>query len=78
MMENGRTILRTYIRALAIEIGRKLGCGAVLNALRRESVGGFSVERGWTIDKLRTVAKAGPHAVSELLEEAAVGAAADG
>jgi len=33
----------TYIRALAFDIGRKLGCGAHLSALRRLRSGAFSV-----------------------------------
>lgn len=34
----------TYIRSLARDIGRALGCGAVLTALRRTSAAGFSVD----------------------------------
>ena len=34
----------TYIRVLAEDIGRELGCGAAISALRRESIGSFSVE----------------------------------
>ncbi|XOF32380.1 MAG: tRNA pseudouridine(55) synthase TruB [Candidatus Electrothrix sp. YB6] len=34
----------TYIRVLAAEIGRKLGCGAHLTALRRTASGGFTVD----------------------------------
>jgi tRNA pseudouridine55 synthase len=34
----------TYIRTLAVDIGRKLGCGAHLIALRRLQSGFFSVE----------------------------------
>ena len=33
-----------YVRAMAQEIGRRLGCGAHLEALRRTRVGGFDVE----------------------------------
>jgi len=33
----------TYIRTLAEDIGKKLGCGAYLTALRREKVGDYSV-----------------------------------
>src|SRR6185436_6463442 len=36
----------TYIRVLAEDIGRKLGCGACLSSLRRTAVGGFFLERG--------------------------------
>jgi tRNA pseudouridine55 synthase len=34
----------TYVRSLAEEAGRRLGCGAHLRALRREGSGGFSIE----------------------------------
>jgi tRNA pseudouridine55 synthase len=36
----------TYVRVLAEDIGRKLGCGGALSALRRESVGGFALSSG--------------------------------
>jgi tRNA pseudouridine55 synthase len=36
----------TYIRVLAEDIGRELGCGACLSGLRRTAVGGFFLERG--------------------------------
>ena len=35
----------TYIRVLAEDIGRELGCGACLSALRREGVGGFRLSQ---------------------------------
>jgi tRNA pseudouridine55 synthase len=35
----------TYIRVLAEDIGRVLGCGGCLSALRREAVGAFSLGR---------------------------------
>ncbi|MFN7087487.1 MAG: tRNA pseudouridine(55) synthase TruB [Burkholderiales bacterium] len=35
----------TYIRVLAEDIGRELGCGACLAALRRTAVGGFRLDR---------------------------------
>jgi tRNA pseudouridine55 synthase len=36
----------TYIRVLAEDIGRALGCGACLATLRRTGVGGFALDRG--------------------------------
>jgi len=36
----------TYVRVLAEDIGRELGCGGCLSALRREAVGGFSLGQG--------------------------------
>lgn len=35
----------TYVRSLARDVGRALGCGAHLRALRRTAVGPFAVER---------------------------------
>jgi tRNA pseudouridine55 synthase len=42
----------TYLRALATEIGRRLGCRAHLGALRRLRVGIFRIEESVTIDSL--------------------------
>jgi tRNA pseudouridine55 synthase len=42
----------TYIRVLAEDIGRALGCGAHLAALRRVAVGKLSVARAVTLDAL--------------------------
>ena len=36
----------TYVRVLAEDIGRELGCGGCLSALRREAVGGFRLSQG--------------------------------
>jgi tRNA pseudouridine55 synthase len=42
----------TYIRVLAEDIGRALGCGAHLTALRRTAVGGMPIARAVTLDAL--------------------------
>jgi tRNA pseudouridine55 synthase len=42
----------TYIRQLAADIGRKLGSGAHLSALRRVGVGPFDVESALSMDEL--------------------------
>ncbi|MCR4925660.1 MAG: tRNA pseudouridine(55) synthase TruB [Clostridiales bacterium] len=42
----------TYIRSLADDIGKKLGCGAVLTNLRRTIAAGFSLEESITIEEL--------------------------
>ncbi len=42
----------TYIRTLAVDIGRQLGCGAHLNQLRRIKSGCFSVDEGLNWDDL--------------------------
>lgn len=39
----------TYIRSLAHDFGKKLGCGAHLSALRRTKIGEFSVENALTL-----------------------------
>lgn len=43
----------TYVRALAEEAGRRIGCGAALSALRRERVGGFRLEDAVRLEELR-------------------------
>lgn len=45
----------TYIRALAEDIGRVLGCGAHLIELRREVTGGFEVDAAVTLDQLEAM-----------------------
>lgn len=42
----------TYIRSLADDIGKKLGCGAVLTALRRTAANGFSLADCITLEEL--------------------------
>jgi tRNA pseudouridine55 synthase len=43
----------TYVRALARDMGKRLGCGAHLDALRRVRVGPFSVEDATSADSLK-------------------------
>ena len=45
----------TYVRVLCSDIGRKLGCGAVLSGLRRTASGRFSVADAITIDELKAM-----------------------
>lgn len=42
----------TYIRTLAEDIGKALGCGAYLEALRRTAIGEFAVEHAKTLEQL--------------------------
>lgn len=49
----------TYIRTLADDIGRALGCGAVLTALRRTVANGYGVENALTLDELEETVKNG-------------------
>lgn len=43
----------TYIRALARDLGEKLGVGAHLTVLRRTAIGKFTVEESWTLESLK-------------------------
>lgn len=56
----------TYVRSIAHELGQKLGCGGVLESLRRTSSGDFTEQQSYTLDALRDLAAAG------LLDEALV------
>lgn len=49
----------TYIRTLCSDIGQALGCGGCMSALRRVSVGGFSVENAHTLEEIQQKADAG-------------------
>ncbi|GIW13128.1 MAG: tRNA pseudouridine synthase B [Tepidiforma sp.] len=49
----------TYIRSLARDIGRELGCGAHLVSLRRLRSGCFDVAAAWPMVKLEELAGAG-------------------
>lgn len=46
----------TYIRTLCDDIGKKLGCGAVLAGLQRTKACGFSLKDSITLDKAREFA----------------------
>lgn len=45
----------TYIRSLCDDMGRELGCGAVMTELRRTSANGFSIENSVTLEELETL-----------------------
>lgn len=49
----------TYIRTLIDDIGRKLGCGAVLTKLRRTSANGFDVSQAVTLEELEAASEKG-------------------
>ncbi|MBI5285890.1 MAG: tRNA pseudouridine(55) synthase TruB [Chloroflexi bacterium] len=46
----------TYIRSIAHDLGRALGCGAHLAALERTSTGGFDICDAWTPEQLAELA----------------------
>ena len=41
----------TYIRAIANDLGDRLGCGGLLSSLRRTKIGDYSVDDAFTIEK---------------------------
>ena len=43
----------TYIRTLCYDMGKQLGCGAVLAGLRRTQCGMFSIENSFTVEKIK-------------------------
>lgn len=45
----------TYIRVLAEEIGRRLGCGAWLSSLRRNRTGGFALDDALTLEAITEI-----------------------
>lgn len=45
----------TYVRTLAEDLGRMLGCGAHLSALRRERVGALDLTRAVRLDELESM-----------------------
>ncbi|TDI12919.1 MAG: tRNA pseudouridine(55) synthase TruB [Acidobacteria bacterium] len=49
----------TYVRSLAAELGRALGCGAHLTALRRTVSGEFHLQDALSLDRMEELAAAG-------------------
>lgn len=45
----------TYARSLAISLGRRLGCGAVLSDLRRDSVGGYVLSQAVSMEEFKAL-----------------------
>lgn len=45
----------TYIRTLCADIGKKLGCGAAMSALRRTETGGFTLSDAYTVEQLEAM-----------------------
>jgi tRNA pseudouridine55 synthase len=43
----------TYIRSLAHDLGRRLGCGACLKELRRTRSGPFDINAAWTPEEIK-------------------------
>jgi len=58
----------TYVRALARDLGARVGCGAYLGGLVRSASGPFSLDAAHTLDAIRAAAAAGgPDGIRELL-----------
>ena len=58
----------TYVRALARDLGTRLGCGAYLGALVRSASGPFTLDGAHSLDAIRAAsAERGPEGVRELL-----------
>lgn len=49
----------TYVRALARDLGQKLGCGAYLGALTRTASGPFRLEQAYSLDRVRQALSSG-------------------
>lgn len=64
-IEGGRIVFEvscskgTYIRTLCDDIGKKLGTGAYMSALRRIKTGCFSIDEAYTVDELSALAESG-------------------
>lgn len=48
----------TYIRSIAHDLGKRLGCGGLLSALRRTRAGDYSVDQAKTLDALAVLGSA--------------------
>ena len=46
----------TYVRSIAHELGQALGCGGMIDSLRRTSSGDFTEEQSFTIEVLKELA----------------------
>jgi tRNA pseudouridine55 synthase len=57
----------TYVRALARDLGERLGSGAYLGALRRTGAGSFRAEDAVNLDVVRAAAAEGPEGLLPLL-----------
>jgi len=49
----------TYIRTLCQDIGEEMGCGAYMSFLLRTGVGGYSIDRSFTLEELKSLAEKG-------------------
>jgi tRNA pseudouridine55 synthase len=59
----------TYIRSLARDLGRRLGCGGYVSQLRRSRVGSFSVDQAVSMDSDPSLARTHLRPVSEAVAQ---------
>ena len=67
----------TYVRSLAEDLGRLIGCGAFVSSLRRTRAGPFSIEQSMTLSALQSLNGSGESGVLDKLllpTDAALGA----
>jgi tRNA pseudouridine55 synthase len=55
-----------FVRTLAEELGRALGCGGALKSLRRTASGPFALDRALPLSQVEALGVAGPAARAEL------------
>ena len=58
----------TYIRTLAEDIGRELGCGAHIKSLRRTAAGPFTLDQAYAVERLEQLAGEGLPVLDALLQ----------
>jgi tRNA pseudouridine55 synthase len=63
----------TYVRALARDLGERVGSGAYLGALTRTASGGFALADAVSLDAIRAAAAPGPDGLRDLLRPIDVG-----
>jgi len=49
----------TYVRSIAHDLGQALGCGAILDELRRTASGDFKEEQSFTLERLAVLSQSG-------------------
>jgi tRNA pseudouridine55 synthase len=58
----------TYVRTLALDIGRQLGCGAHLSALRRTAIGRLSIAAAHTLERIESLVDVGRDALLQSVD----------
>ena len=64
----------TYVRTICDDLGRVLGCGAVMTALRRTMAAGYTLEQCITLEEARALAENGTLAARLLPTDTALSA----